>query len=78
MRFEGRVWKDKGSKYWLVEVPLLDIMTQGTSKGNACRMIADAIETLLDKKGFKVDVRRAGGETFTIGANQEGQLIALR
>ncbi len=32
MRFEGRVWKDKGGKYWLVEVPLLDVMTQGTSK----------------------------------------------
>jgi len=27
MRFEGRVWKD--GKHWLVEVPMLDIMSQG-------------------------------------------------
>jgi predicted RNase H-like HicB family nuclease len=77
MRFEGRVWKDRGSKYWLVEVPLLDVMTQGTSKVDAYRMIADAIEALIDKKGFKVDVRPVGGESFTIGGNQETPLIAL-
>ena len=77
MRFEGRVWKDKGSKYWLVEVRLLDVMTQGTSKDDAYCMIADAIETLVDQKGFKIDVRPLGGDAVTIGATQEGVLIAL-
>jgi len=77
MRFEGRVWKDKGSKYWLVEVRLLDVMTQGTSKDDAYHMIADAIETLVDQKGFKIDVRPLGGDAVTIGATQESVLIAL-
>ena len=77
MRFEGHLWKDKGSKYWLAEVPLLDVMTQGTSKDNAYQMITDAIESLINKKGFKADVRLVGGESFTIGANQETPLIAL-
>jgi hypothetical protein len=52
-------------------------MTQGTSKNNACRMIADAIESLIDKEGFHVDVRQLSGELFTVGANQETPLIAL-
>jgi predicted RNase H-like HicB family nuclease len=77
MRFEGRVWKDKGSKYWLVEVPLLDVMTQGTSKDNAYCMIADAIEGLINKKGFKVDVRPLGRESFTVGTTMENGMIAL-
>ena len=47
MEFEGKVWKSKTSKYWLVEVPSLDVMTQGTSYKNALLMIKDAIEMLL-------------------------------
>lgn len=77
MRFEGRIWKDKGSKYWLVEVPLLDVMTQGTSKHDAYYMIADAIESLVNRKGFKVDVRPLDSESFTVGASLESAMIAL-
>ena len=77
MRFEGRIWKDKGSKYWLIDVPLLDVMTQGTSKDDAYSMIADAIESLVNQKGFKVDVRPLGSESFTLGASQENAMIAL-
>jgi hypothetical protein len=77
MRFEGRVWKDKGSKYWLAEVPLLDVMTPGRSRSNAYGMMADAIQSLIDKKGFRVDVRPVGGESFTVGVNQGTLLIAL-
>lgn len=77
MRFEGRVWKVKGSKYWLVEVPLLDVMTQGTSKKDAFHMISDAIEILVDRVGFKVNVRPISEDLFTVGANKESTLIAF-
>jgi predicted RNase H-like HicB family nuclease len=77
MRLEGKVWKDTGSKYWLIEVPLLDVMTQGTSKEDAYKMIADAIEVLIDRKGFKIDVRPGKSSEFTLGANQENVLVAL-
>ncbi len=77
MRFEGRVWKDRGSRYWLAEVPLLDLMTQGTSKINACRMVGDAVEAVVNKKEFKADIRYLAGECFTIGANHGTFLIAL-
>lgn len=77
MRFEGRVWKDKNSKFWLIEVPILDIMSQGTSKKNALSMIGKAIETLVDRKGFQINVRPGVMDEFTIGANQGVVLIAL-
>lgn len=77
MRFEGRVWKDKGSKYWLVEVPLLDVMTQGASKKDAYHMIADAIEALVNQKRFKVDVRPLGNKSFTVGSNPGSAMVAL-
>lgn len=39
MELEGKAWKD--SKLWLVEIPILDIMTQGKSKKGALHMFED-------------------------------------
>ena len=47
MEFEGKIWKSKTSKYWLVEIPAFDIMTQGTSQKDAMIMIFDAIKEHL-------------------------------
>ena len=47
MEFEGRIWKSRKDKYWLVEVPSLDVMTQGTSQEDVMFMIVDAIKELL-------------------------------
>jgi hypothetical protein len=45
MELEGKLWK-KG-KFWLVEVPAVEVMTQGYSREEALKMIADAIEGLV-------------------------------
>jgi predicted RNase H-like HicB family nuclease len=45
MEFEGKIWQEE--KFWLVEVPVLDVMTQGKSRKNALFMIVDAIKELL-------------------------------
>ena len=59
MELEGRVWKN--GKFWLVEVPVLDVMTQGRSKKEALEMITDAVTGLIEsyfcdeiEKGFQV------------------------
>lgn len=41
MELEGKIWKHK--KHWLVEVPSLNIMTQGDTRKEALFMIQDAI-----------------------------------
>jgi predicted RNase H-like HicB family nuclease/DNA-binding XRE family transcriptional regulator len=74
--FNGKVWKD--GKLWLVEIPALDVMTQGHSKKDALFMIKDAIEELVDEKSFHVKVVPAEKKSeFIIYANNVAPLVAL-
>jgi predicted RNase H-like HicB family nuclease len=75
MRFAGRVFKD--GKYWAVEVPILNVVTQGLTKKDAYHMIAEAIELHVDKEGFKVDVYPGKGEYFEIGSRDSAALAAF-
>ena len=59
MEFEGKVWKSTNS--WLVEVPSLDLMTQGETKEEALKMLEELIIELIDyyftkKEGKDFDV----------------------
>jgi hypothetical protein len=45
MQLEGKIWKS--GKFWLVEVSSIDVCTQGLTRDEALKMIADAIESLL-------------------------------
>jgi len=75
MRFEGRIRKD--GRFWLVEIPAFDAVTQGRTKREAFAMAEDLIETMADAKGFRVTAYPSGGEIFEIEANSVGTLIAL-
>ena len=75
MRFKGKVWKD--GKFWLIEVPALDVMTQGNTKREALEMIADAIEVLVDKPDFKIEVHAGRGDEIEVGSEDIGLLTAL-
>lgn len=75
MILKGQIWKDK--KQWLIEVPDLDIVTQGNTKNDAYSMIRDAIESLVNKEGFVAQLRRGERNEIYIGANNEGLLSGL-
>ena len=75
MRFAGRVFKV--DRYWAIELPILGVVTQGRTKKDAFQMIADAIESLADRKDFKITVFPGKGEYFEIAASDQGILIAL-
>jgi len=75
MRFPGRVYKD--GKYWLAEIPILDLMTQGRTKKEVYDMVADMLETLVDKEGFKVNVFKGKSNTFEVGSLQSKHLVSL-
>lgn len=47
MRLAGQVLKV--GKYWAIEVSILSVVTQGRTKKEAYEMIADAIESLVNK-----------------------------
>ena len=75
MNFEGKLKKD--GRFWLVEVPALGVMTQGRNRKDALRMVADAIESMVNYPKFKVTVTVAKGDTFLVGARMAGPLVAL-
>jgi ribosome-binding protein aMBF1 (putative translation factor) len=75
MRFEGRLRK-KG-RFWLVEVPILDVMTQGRSRREALVMIKDAIESLADRPGLSVTVHATRGNDLEIEGDDTAVIVAL-
>jgi len=74
MRLEGKV--SKQGKYWAVDVPIIGVFTQGHTKKEAFDMVADAIESVINKKGFKVKVYPGHDNYFEIGADDQRTLIA--
>ncbi|MBU4254899.1 MAG: type II toxin-antitoxin system HicB family antitoxin [Acidobacteria bacterium] len=67
MRLQGRTFKNGG--FWIIEVPMLAVTTQGETKKDAFDMIADAIESLVNKYGFKIQVFPGSGDYFEIGSS---------
>lgn len=75
MRFAGKIYKD--GKFWLAEIPILDLMTQGRTKKEAYLMVADMIESIIDKESFKVKVYKRQKDTFEIGSEESKHMIGL-
>ncbi|MFC1825149.1 helix-turn-helix domain-containing protein [Thermodesulfobacteriota bacterium] len=75
MRFPGKVYKD--GKFWLAEITILDLMTQGRTKKEAYEMVADMLETLVNKEGFKVNVFKGKNNTFEVGSLESKHLVSL-
>ena len=59
MRFSGKIYKD--GRFWLAEIPILDVMTQGHTRKGALEMAADMVETMANKEGFRVEVALVSG-----------------
>ncbi len=75
MRFAGQLVKS--GKWYAAEVPVLGIDTQGKSKANAYAMVKDAIESLVNKKGFAVTIYPGKGEYFEVSANDQAAWVAF-
>ncbi|MEW6756255.1 MAG: helix-turn-helix transcriptional regulator [Candidatus Latescibacterota bacterium] len=76
MRFEALLRRE--GSWWLIEAPALDVATQGRTRADACRMLEDAVEVLLDRPGLKIVVQLEGrGPTAFLSASDPDQLIPL-
>ena len=75
MRFGGRVIKS--GRYWAIEVPILGVVAQGRTKKEAYEMIADAIESLVNKEGFKIEVFPGKGKYFEVYSQDLPGMIAF-
>lgn len=75
MFLRGKIRKD--GKFWLVEVPSLDLMTQGRTKKEAYLMIKDAIESLVNSKKFTAKVSQFPKGEFAVSGDPIGLFVAL-
>jgi len=75
MKIEGTLIRT--GSWWAVEIPLLKIFTQGRSKKDAYAMAQDAIESIIDEKGFTVSVIPGPADTFMVGSSNDTLLMAL-
>jgi len=75
MRFEGRLVRD--GRWWLAEVPMLEALTQGRTRKEALEMIADWLETMIDRQDFVATVYPRGPRDFEIAGSDAAGMIAL-
>jgi predicted RNase H-like HicB family nuclease len=75
MRFEGKVFRD--GRFWLAEIPLLEAMTQGRTRAEALVMIADWLETMVDRADFRAEVHHHGKSEFEVSGNDIPAMTAL-
>ncbi|MFN2376212.1 MAG: type II toxin-antitoxin system HicB family antitoxin [Candidatus Binatia bacterium] len=75
MRLAGRM--SRVGRWWAVEVPMLGVATQGSTRKEALAMIADAVQELVNRKGVRIRVHSGDGDGFEISANDPAALTAL-
>ncbi len=75
MQFAGQIYKD--GSWWLVEVPILDVMTQGKTRTEAGAMLKDAIESLVNKDRFAIRVIDRGSNDIAVETDDVATLFAL-
>jgi DNA-binding XRE family transcriptional regulator len=75
----GRISKAEG-KLWLAECEALDGLTQGRSRKDACVMLADLVDTMVGRSGFKATATEIGplndGFAVIVDANDRSLLAA--
>ena len=75
MRFEGSLVRD--GRFWLAEIPLLDAATQGRTRAEALTMIADWLETIVNRADFKAEVHLRGKVEFEVSGSDDAAMTAL-
>lgn len=82
MEIAGKVWKD--GKFWLVEVPVLDILTQGLTRKEAVFMVEDAILQLIEcyfeskeLNDFKLEVIDYKGSDIGVRASNNNIMLSF-
>ena len=75
MRFEGKVVRE--GRFWLAEIPMLDATTQGHTRKEALEMIADWLETMVNRDGFEARVHPRGRSEFEVSGTDAAGMTAL-
>jgi len=75
MILTGKLWKD--GRYWLIECPTLDALTQGLTKKEALEMMVDWVKTALNDSSFKVQIVESGKSGFQMKFDDPKPILGL-
>ncbi len=75
LTFEGRIVKD--GKFWLVEIPGLNLMTQGRSKSEAYKMARSVVIDASENRHLKLQLVKTRKDTFLLFSDDLDTLIPL-
>ena len=75
MRVEGRIFRS--GKYWAIEIPMLDIYSQGRTRSQAFEMLQDAARLLADDDGFELEMYAGAGERFEAAGKDPAGFFAF-
>ena len=75
MRLIGSYYKN--GKYWISELPFIQLMDQGYSKKECLQMMKDAILELIDDSEFHCEVTDLGHGKFSVGTSDVKKLAAF-
>jgi predicted RNase H-like HicB family nuclease len=81
MELEGKIWKE--GKWWVVEVPCLNLTSQGKTKKDAFLMIKDAVLELIKSyfsdlsEEFNITVHDYKDDIFGLTSNDNKILLSF-
>ena len=76
MKLAGRVYKYEN--YWLIEISILDAMTQGRTRKEALMMAKDLLETLVNDPAVKFTITTPSATSEFFGVESDSpKLLAL-
>ncbi len=75
MRFGGTIYQSRQG--WSAEIPLLKAMTQGQTREDALDIMANFLETLVNRPGFSVEVAPGHGDYFEVSSTDVRGMVSL-
>src|SRR5215510_9227695 len=72
----GTVTKQEGI-WWSAHCDIAGIFTQGKTRADAMRALADAFEDVIDRRGFKVTVTALDGDEVRVEASDPALLLGV-
>jgi predicted RNase H-like HicB family nuclease/DNA-binding XRE family transcriptional regulator len=76
MKLKAKLIKEKEGGY-SIAVESIGAFSQGETKKEALEMISEAIELMVNQKGFEIQISLVSGNTFYVESNQPNILFAL-
>ena len=73
--FEGQIAKD--GEFWLVEIPALNLFTQGRTKEEAFKMARGVVVDASGNSKLRISLTKTGRHSFSVSSDDMETLIPL-